>query len=199
MFYRYEPPFCLHEPSPRWGHFSAPIEGQCPCIYGGHTTEEKKDELERELHKWDSNSESWIKLNTSGSYPEGLFDGASTSTSTALYTYGGADGAGQKGSLYKLDISTLRWTQLASGTGSGPDSPMAKIGCQMVIYEDTLVLFGGYGAPLGPIQPGAVHVKNTGFPDDRGWTNELHCFDLKRGEGLIGLSSDTISQEYRIP
>ena len=51
----------------------------------------------------------------------------------------------------------------------------------MVAYGNKLVLFGGYGIPSGPTQPGAEFVKNTSFTDGRGWTNELHSFDLKTG------------------
>ena len=169
-----------NEPVARLGHFSASIDGLFPCIYGGHTTL-RKEEQARRLYKWDPYYESWESLLTTGSYPEGFSVGASASANMVLYTYGGADRSSHKGSLHKLDMNTMEWVQL-SGSGSSPDCPMEKIGCQMVVYKEKLVLFGGYGVPSGPIHPGAEHVRNCEYPDHRGWTNEMHCFDLKEGE-----------------
>ena len=77
------------ELSPRWGQFSAVVEGKF-CVYGGRT----KDFLQ-------------------------------------------------------LDTRTWTWKQLSS-TG-----PMRKVGCGMVAHGSNLVLFGGYGIPSGPTQPGA--------------------------------------------
>jgi hypothetical protein len=59
---------------------------------------------------------------------------------------------------------------------------MRKRGSRMVICDNKLVLFGGYGHPTGPTQPGAEFVKDDRYTDDAGWTNELHTFDLKEGE-----------------
>ena len=131
------------------------------------------------LYKWDPYCEGWDFQNTTGVHPAGLYDGASTSASTALYAYGGTDGINRSGSLHKLDTTTREWTQLACG--GGPGCPMEKIGCQMVTYGEKLMLFGGYGVPSGPNQPGAEHIKNMSYSDGRGWTNELHCFHFKEG------------------
>ena len=56
---------------------------------------------------------------------------------------------------------------------------MRKAGCGMVSYDDQLILFGGYGTPSGPTQPGAEFVEHTG---GAGWTNELHMFNVQKGE-----------------
>ncbi len=61
---------------------------------------------------------------------------------------------------------------------------MRKTGCGMVAYKSSLVLFGGYGVPSGPTPPGAEFAQNTRYTDGRGWTNELHTFDLEEGEEL---------------
>ena len=37
--------------------------------------------------------------------------------------------------------------------------------------------------PSGPTQPGAEFIKNSEVTDGRGWTNELHVFDVQKGEG----------------
>ena len=54
----------------------------------------------------------------------------------------------------------------------------------MVTYGNMLILFGGYGYPSGPTQPGAEFKKDSKFTGGAGWTNELHTFDLKEGEGM---------------
>ena len=66
---------------------------------------------------------------------------------------------------------------------------MRKAGCEMVSYGSKLVLFGGCGIPSGPTQPGAEFVKSSKYTDGIGWTNELHTFDLIKGEGDVVASS----------
>ena len=90
--------------------------------------------------------------------------------------YGGNDGLDYQGCLYQLDIKSRKWQQLSSG------GPMKKYGCRMIAYGKTLVVFGGYGIPSGPVQPGAQFIKNNEYTDGQGWTNELHIFDLEEGE-----------------
>lgn len=71
---------------------------------------------------------------------------------------------------------------LASVIDEDSCSPTKKFGCKMVVTNDNrLVLFGGYGIPSGPTQPGAEFILNT---NGNGWTNELHSFDLWEGEGM---------------
>ena len=59
----------------------------------------------------------------------------------------------------------------------------------MLAYGSNLVLFGGYGIPSGTTQPGAEFVKSSMYIDGIGWTNELHTFDLIKGEGDVVASS----------
>ena len=54
----------------------------------------------------------------------------------------------------------------------------------MVACSSNLVLFGGYGSFSVPIDPGITFVRDTRYSDNRGWTNELHIFDLNKGEGI---------------
>lgn len=56
-------------------------------------------------------------------------------------------------------------------------------GYRMVYYRNKLVLFGGCGTPTGPTPPGAKFIKST-KNGDFGFTNQLHTFDLKKGEGV---------------
>jgi hypothetical protein len=59
---------------------------------------------------------------------------------------------------------------------------MRKIGCGLISYDGKLVLFGGYGYPSGPTPSGADFIRDRMSTDGRGYTNELHIFDLKEGE-----------------
>lgn len=170
----------LCEPSPRRGHFSSRVQGQL-CVWGGRTKDfsKQKNELASTLHVFDPFMESWESKLTAGSPPSpGLYNGACASAGHYIYLYGGHDGPRYQSSLHQLDTETSKWTQLAS------DGPMRKIACGMVTYSNLIVLFGGYGVPSGPIQAGAEFIKNSMSGDGsiRGWTNELHTFDLYKGE-----------------
>ncbi len=162
------------EPSPRWGHYSAAVGGQL-CVYGGRTKDFSigKSELGGCIHSFNQCMERWQTRATTGQPHPGLYDGACTSSGNHLYLYGGYDQSRFQDSLYRLDTDSLEWSQLPSG-------PMRKIGCGMVSYKEKLILFGGYGIPSGPTQPGAEFIKIT---DGHGWTNELHTFDVQKGEG----------------
>ena len=60
---------------------------------------------------------------------------------------------------------------------------MRKAYCGMIAIDaTTLVIIAGKGIPSGDIQPGPRFVKNTADSDGRGWTNELHKYDLNIGE-----------------
>ena len=97
-----------------------------------------------------------------------------------IYIYGGTDGSHWKSSLHQLNTSSLKWSQLATA-GHGP---MRKGGCGMVSHDNHLLILGGYGAPSGPTQPGAEFIKDSRSTGGLGWTNEVHSYDLKEGEGV---------------
>ena len=173
------------EPSPRWGQFSAVVEGKL-CVYGGRTKDflKEKSGLASSVHSFDGLLESWYSEDTGGvPPPAGLYIGACASAGHHVYVYGGYDGSAPQGSLHQLDTRTRTWKQLSS-TG-----PMRKTACRMVSYGSNLVLFGGYGIPSGPTQPGAEFVKWSKYTDGSGWTNELHTFDVIKGEGDVVASS----------
>ena len=55
---------------------------------------------------------------------------------------------------------------------------MRKSGSGMVALGDYLGVFGGYGEPQGPTQPGSF-IKSRW--SSNGWTNEFHIYHLKEG------------------
>ena len=56
---------------------------------------------------------------------------------------------------------------------------MRKTGSGMVAFGDCLGVFGGFGEPQGPTQPGAF-IKLSGSASF-GWTNEFHVYHLNEG------------------
>ena len=168
----------LSEPSPRWGHYSAAIGGQLH-VFGGRTKDfrKEKSEIRASVHTFNQCVETWKVKITLGEPPPGLYDGACAIIHNKMYMYGGNDGTCFQDSLHQLDLDSFKWSQLLNG-------PMKKTGCRMASYSGNLILFGGYGIPSGPTQPGARFVKSTRSTDGRGWTNELHMFNVQEGEGV---------------
>ena len=162
------------EPTPRSFFFAATVEGKL-MIWGGLTeliqTEELDEEIASAVEIFDPYKEEWLRTSTYGAHPPRLLNGACASVGHNLYVYGGCRGAEEYGRLYQLDTRTLTWTLLAGYTAHGPRK---KTACQMIPYEDRLVLFGGCGPPHGSTQPVLGDVEED--------TNELHLFDLEEGK-----------------
>ncbi len=167
----------LSEPSPRFGHHSAAVGGQL-YVYGGRTKDfsKGKSELGGCIHSFNQCMERWQTRATTGKPHPGLYGGACTSSGHHLHLYGGWDGSRFHDSLYQLDTDSLEWSQLPSG-------PTRKTGCGMASYEEKLILFGGHGHPSGPTQPGAEFIQDSRLTNGAGWSNELHTFDVQKGEG----------------
>ena len=157
------------EPTPRWAPLSAPVGGKV-YLYGGRA----KDKPLSDLHTFDVSKECWNKETTQGAPPPGIYSGACAAHGSNIYLYGGTDGSDYQGALHQLDTDTLKWSRL----GTSGVAPMKKEDCGMIVYNNSLVVFGGYGFPFRPgwIQRGA-HFS-------RGWSNELHVLDLETGETM---------------
>lgn len=168
-----------YEPKPRLDHYAGAVGGQC-FIFAGLTVDfdKTKKELSSTIEVFDHYLEDWQALQTTGSPPEGLYaGGCCVSPSGDLFTYGGHDGTTFCSGLYKL--SSLKWSQLSKETDN--NSPMKKIGCGMVYFNKKLAVIGGYGSPLGPLQVGSSFVINKNSTHGRGWSNEIHIFDIDKG------------------
>ena len=175
----------LYQPSPRFRHCAAQI-GEKAYLWGGKTqnfSTSGRKTLQSVIEIFDNFHEVWSKKNVNGAAPPGLYGGACTVVSETLYHFGGCDVHSRYNTLHSLDTVTLDWGALHSHTQNPADQPMPKTGCELVTYGDvaSLVLFAGYGIPNGATQPGSRFVQNTGYSDGRGWTNELHLFNLTNG------------------
>ena len=169
-----------YEPSPRWSPFAAPVEGEL-YLYGGRTDDfderNKRPESNSHLELFNPKLESWRHVTTKGHPPPLLCNGTCASSDHHLYLYGGSDGSSRHNSLYKLDTRTLTWTELSS-SDRADYCERKKYGCRMVCYGQKLVLFGGLCDTAGPTRTrGSVH------------TNELHIFDLNKGERIFGIGN----------
>ena len=167
-------PTKAYEPAPRFSHCAAAVGGRC-FLWGGFS-ENGRRKLPSTIEVFDPYLEAWEKHHTTGVRPLGLYEAACTSLLDSLYWFGGWDGESDYNSLHRLDTTTLEWRKLQPLDQS--DGPMRKTGCGMVsFFQDKLAAFGGYGIPTGPIQPGAMFIKDS-FNSGIGWSNELHMFDI---------------------
>jgi len=171
-----------YEPSPRFVHYAAPVGGRC-FLWGGRVPDfsaSGRKKLASTVEIFDPYLEVWEQQTTSGVPPSGLADGACLSLGDQLYSFGGWDGASFYNTLHMLDPTSLEWKQLR--VLNQADGPMKKFVCGMVPYgQDQLSLFGGYGIPTSLAHPGATFTNDTSFTDGRGWSNELHIFNINEG------------------
>ena len=164
----------LYEPDPRYGPCSAVINEEL-YVWGGKLV------ATTSLQVYHPCLESWRQLDTRGPPPTGLACGGSAHSENYLYTYGGVKGADSySGCLHRLDTKTSSWTQVAAHSA---DAPMKKNGCGMIIYENSVIIIGGWGIQNGPIQPGSEWKKERD-EDNEGSTNEMHKYDQCEGEGV---------------
>ena len=123
--------------------------------------------------------ETWYKHHTTGVPPPGVCSGACTSLLDSLYWFGGSDGNWFYNSLHKLDPTTLEWRELQPQNQA--DGPMRKVQCGMVsFFQDQLAVFGGYGIPTGPTQPGAMFID--------GMSDELHVFNITESKSALSIN-----------
>ena len=184
----------LYEPDPRYDPSSAVINGKL-CVWGG------KAVASTSLQVYHPYLESWRQLSTQGPRLPGLYGGASAHSENYLYIYGGQDdNFSRSGCLHKLDIETSTWILLAIHSA---DAPMKKVACEMIVYENLVIVIGGHGIRNGLIQPGSMWRKERNTDDDenpntKGSTNEMHKYDLSEGEGAncTSVSGKTIFMTY---
>ena len=168
----------LYEPDPRYTPYSSVINGEL-CVWGG------KMVATTSLQVYHPCLESWRQVDSQGTPPPGLYLGASAHSENYLYVYGGVKEDGSySGCLHRLHTKTSSWTQLAAHSA---DAPMKKFGCGMIVYNNSVIVVGGFGIRNGPIQPGSQFRKWRGQDDDEdpsteGWTNEMHKYDLREGK-----------------
>ena len=126
---------------------------------------------------FDPYSESWEQRQVEGNAPSpGTYNAASASLHDDLFSFGGFDGRDLFfNTVHRLDTKTWCWSQVSPQNADG--APVPKIGCGMIAFRNSLVVFGGYGRPRGPTEPQSFIKAGGG----RGWTNEFHIYNLSEG------------------
>ena len=173
----------VYEPAVRFFHVCFSLNNRV-YVWGRETvdfetgSEADKIKLGSCIEQFNPDLEVWRQLNTAGTPHPGLFGAACVSDGENVFMYGGGCGNRYEGVLSRLNLETLTWSQLSPETAGGP---MRKEGCGLIIVQDKLVLIGGYGYPTGPIQPQSTFVRSTMVTDGRGWSNEIHEFNMSQG------------------
>ena len=169
-----------YEPLPRFGHISVRV-GSKVVVQGGVTkdfSEKSKQHLSSVVEIFDPYSESWEQRQVEGNAPSpGTYIAASASLHDDLFSFGGYDGQDLFNTVHRLDTKTWCWSQVSPQNADG--APMPKSGCGMIVFRNSLVVFGGIGVPRGPTEPQSfIDIKYT---DSSGWTNEFHTYNLSEG------------------
>ena len=171
-----------YEPVPRYGHISGCV-GSKVLVQGGHTkdfSEKSKQHLTSVVEVFDPYSELWEQKQVKGDGPEpGIYLATSVSLHDDLFTFGGVLVNDELfNTLHRLDTKTWSWHRVSPLNADG--APMPKACCGMVSFRDGLGVFGGHGMPQGPTEPQSF-IKDSGFNDGSGWTNEFHIYNLSDG------------------
>ena len=148
-----------YEPLPRRSHAAVAVDNKLHMWAG---SKEKSREEADKIEVFDISTEIWEQKPTHGTPPPGLCNTAYTVVGSSLFVFGGHDGMSCHNTLFKLDLHSFQWEQVqVSNPSSGPQG---KSGCSMVSYGDNqLVVFAG-------------------VTDSSRETDELHVFDLDKGE-----------------
>ena len=150
-----------YEPLPRSGHAAVTVDNKLHMWGGWARSKEKSREEAKQVEVFDISKELWEQKPTHGTPPPRLWNTAYTVVGLSLFVFGGYDGVSRHNSLFKLDLHNFQWEQVQVSNPSR--GPQRKAGCRMVSYGDNqLVIFAGY--------------------TDSGNTDELHVFDLDKGE-----------------
>ena len=180
-----------HEPMPRMCHTSC-LTGSKTLVHGGRTRDfsvNTRRRLACVVEMFDAYTEVWQQKEVTGEAPTpGVYGAASASVDDDLFTFGGYDGSRWCNSFHRLKRAT-QWIELCPQNDRAAESPMAKSGAGMVPFGNNLAIFGGYGIPHGPVQPGSSFIKDTRVTDGAGWTNELHIYNLNKN-GMYSSTND---------
>ena len=149
-----------YEPLSRFGHTAVAL-GSKLCVWRGVGPNKNLEEIASTVEEFDVPTELWEQKSIHGTPPPGLANSASTVLGISLYSFGGFDGKFASSTFHQIDLHTLQWKDLMVQNPSS--GPQGKIGSRMVSFGDNqLIIFAGKGVS--------------------GCTNELHIFNIDRGE-----------------
>ncbi len=144
-------------------------------MYGGILEKDTK-QLSKVVQIYECSTESWRELPTTGTAPPGLHGGATAYSDHILYLFGGLDDTSY-GSLHQLDTRSMTWTELSPQQDSGP---MSKYGCEMIYYNNSLLVIGGFCVLSGNLLSRFPYFRS--LVKDHGITNEIHIYNISQGK-----------------
>ena len=144
-------------------------------MFGGRT-KDFDNQVENTINVFNPYEEKWTTHKSTG-HPIRIYNGASAALGKNLYHFGGILGQEYIGYLYQFD-STWNITTM----DDLDNAPMRKRGSKMISHKENLICFGGRGIPSALHQLQSQFILDNYYDDGRGWTNELHSFNLKEGE-----------------
>ena len=125
----------------------------------------------------------WQHFPTTGDPPLGVFDCGACNIGRTIYFFGGKSCFSvYQNHLYSLTVNEWKWKVLFATSES--DGPMRKSLCQMVSFNESLLVVGGTG-PSPKRQPPSVNYTSGQalFPGNV-FTDEHHMYTLLAGKLL---------------
>ena len=178
-----------YEPEPRYSSGTTSV-GQSVFMYRGtlQSYQGKSDWTDpSHCEVFDGDTREWIRIDTVGSNPKAYQAFGITSIGDHIYYYGGRNRTTDQ--LFELDTQTMDLKELIPRNSN--EGPMKKQNCGLVsLRNERLLAWGGYGIPT-TTQPGSRFVPDTNETDGSGYTNELHCYDIKSGMAMYMSCSES--------
>ncbi len=130
---------------------------------------------------FDGKALQWRDVATRGRNPRAFYGIAITSIGAKLYMYGGLGGGTFTDELYEINTVSMECNKLMAHNPN--DGPIRNAYCGLTYLRgDVLCMFAGYGIPRdGPRQDGSIFIPHTSSDDGRGYTNEIHCYNVQTG------------------
>ena len=147
-------------------------------MFGG-ITKDFDNQVENTINVFNPYEEKWTTHKSTG-HPIRIYSGASAALGKNLYHFGGFNGQEYIGYLYQFN-STWNITTM-DDLKHHNNAPMRKVGSSIINDGEKLICTGGYGPLSRPHQLQSQFILDNNHDDGRGWTNELHSFNLKEGE-----------------
>ena len=151
-----EPRPNVREPQRRWMHAAFGV-GSKHFLWGGEGSSAIRT---AQIETFDVSSAKWQEPLLLKGSPPGSLDGmAVTTDGDSAYSFGGWDGSTHTNSIYEINTRTLECRHVLPTSSY---SPPGVAHSSILLYNKQLVAFGG--------------------DTDKGPTNDLYIFDLRKGE-----------------
>ena len=175
----------MGEPSPSFDHILAAV-GTKSYLWGGHTKNfddpKTREEVASVLSVFDHEMKQWERRTIiTDQKPPGMRPGGFVAQDNFIYSFGGRHDTTKEryNILHKFDTAQLRWIAFPPCINLPEEAPLPKAGCEPVIIDGKLCLFGGCGvcSHEGHVQRGSTFHVDREYKE-KGHTNEFHLYNL---------------------